>query len=212
MRKLSLTISTLFFSLVLGGLIAHAAASDENKFTIHPTYTHQGNKNWIITKAQPEETITEFLTLENLSENTQHISLLAKEANNIDNNFKPIEKEAYKNIGTWIKLPQSSYTIEAHGKIKIPFTFTIPKNTKPQEYTGVIYAVKEQTNAQNIKVVTRLGVRIYLEVGTFNTLSTNIFNTTTYKNTLFFGLSLIGFLGALFYHAIILIEKRKYAK
>lgn len=188
------------------------AGSTEGTFTIHPSFMHGDNKAWIIQQTSPEQTINDFVTLENLSGQKENISLIVREAKNVDANFIPIDDPNMQNIGLWTSIPQTSYTVGAHEKVKIPISINIPKGVPSKEYTGVIFAVKEEQGNQNIKTITRIGVRMYIKVSSPSFFQNNFFSSYSYKNSLFFILSLFGLIAAIFYNLINFIENKKYAK
>lgn len=212
MKKTSLIIGTMISSLVLGTMVAHASDDQFGKFTVHPSYTHQGNKSWIIQDIANGSSVKDSLTLENLSDQEQKISLIVREATNEKGKFTPVESEKYTGLGLWTKLSENQVTLAPREKKKIPFEISVPENSFEKEYNGVIYALKEDSNDQNIKIVTRIGVRIYIHVVAPSTLQTNIFNSSLYKSSFFFILSLIGLTASIGYNLIHIIENKKYAK
>lgn len=206
--KISFILSVTLFTLINSEL-----ANAEGKFTIYPSYLHGENKSWIIQDAAPEQVVKDFVTLENLSDKKETISLMIREARTQNDQFIPIDDTNFENLGHWTKLPQSSYTLAPNEKIKIPFTIKIPKGIPAKEYTGVIFAAKqEQNDAQKINLVTRIGVRMYINVTSPKLFQNNFFMSPSYKNTLFFLLSLFGLLSAIFYNLIHFLESKRHVK
>lgn len=164
------------------------------EFTIHPTYKHGDNLAWIVHTANPGSNFTDFVTLENLTDSQQQLSLRIHEAEEKES-FIIDESTEYQNLGNWISMPQTTYTLSPHETKKIELNFKIPKNIASKKYVGTILASKSKTNDQNIDIVTRIGVRIYLNINEKN-LQTNIFTNTTHYDSLLFTLAIIGFVGA----------------
>lgn len=77
---------------------------------------------------------------------------------------------------------------------------------------AVIYAIQNKEGANNIRFVTRIGVRIYLTVTGPVIGQTNLFNSPEYANIVFFILSLAGVMGSIFYNLIHFLESKKYEK
>jgi hypothetical protein len=184
-------------------------------FTVYPTFMHGTNKAWIVANATPGGTLKESVTLENLSDTKQQISLVFKEATGAGNKFMPIEKETYQNLGRWTNLGSTSgtdgstYTLSPHEKRRVPVEIKVPGSAAQQKYQGIIYAVQQQQQGQNLKVVTRLGVRTYITVTPAFDIQTNTFSNGTYKSGFFMAFSLIGVLGAMLYNGIYILESRK---
>jgi hypothetical protein len=201
-------ILLLLITTSLGATLARASGGG---FTLHPTYFHQGNAGWIIKKTAAGSQFRDFLTVENLSNDEQKISLIVREADTKGTQFIPLESTHYKNIGRWTNLPEAELLLAPHEKRNISFEIKVPKNAAERQYQGVIYAVKKERNKQNVTIVTRIGVRIYLDVTTPGILTNTLFQTSAYKNSFFFILSLAGVLGSLMYNIINHIENKKYA-
>lgn len=209
MKKIALILGSVIFSMMLGNPTTYA---DEGKFTLYPTHSHHGNVGWIIEKTESGSTLQDSVTVENFSDNEQQITLLVREATNEEGQFMPKESEHYSNLGAWIHLQDTDLTLAPHEKKQIPLEINIPSEATERQYHAVIYAVKKETNSQNITVITRIGVRIYLDVIPVNLLGNNILHSSLYKNSFFFMLSLAGVLGSITYNIIHLIENKKNAK
>lgn len=209
MKKYFIIFGLVVFPFLVGQKIAFAAGGD---FTVHPTYVHEGNKSWLIESIPAGKTITDYITLENTAAVSQKLTLEIYEASQENNIFTPSNSQKYKNIGSWIKIPEAVYQLAPHEKKKIPVIFTIPPEAKTAKYTAVIYAIQSKQKANNITFVTRIGTRIYLTVTQPTALQTSIFNSPEYKNTLFFILSFVGIMASIFYNMIHFLENKKYEK
>ncbi|GEM_PF-1601003 len=135
----------------------------EPEFTIHPSYAHGQNRQWMIETIPAGTTIQDFVTIENLSGRPQILSLLFREADSNNEKFVVQEKSAFKNLGLWTKIPDTKFLLAPSEKKKIPFEITIPKNAEQQSLSGVLYAIQENTG-QGLKLVTRIGVRFHVRV------------------------------------------------
>ena len=208
MANKTLITGILIYSLLCGNLTAYAAAGG---FTAYPSRTHDGNKSWIITRAEPGKTAEESITLENLSDEIRQISLEVKEARTENGKFTPISGQ-FENIGNWISVPQDSYILEPHRKMIIPVSIAVPADTPDDSYNAAIFAVQKEKNDNGLNIVTRIGVRVYLNVSNDGAGFINIFNSPAYKGSFFFVLSLMGASASLVYFLINFIETRKYGK
>jgi hypothetical protein len=210
MKKLPTQLAVLALAIQTTMLAAAPAYAFGGDYTVYPSYTHNGNKSWIITDIAGGRTTTEFINLENLSDKNETVKLEFLEATNTDNKFIPVESAKYKNLGTWITMEINTYTLAPRQKIQVPVTISVPEKTTIGEYDGVIYANREEISAQNIRLVTRLGIRMYINVTSGNVLGADIFNSTGYKGALFLTLSSVALAGSLFYNVIHYLENKKY--
>ncbi|HLG25951.1 MAG TPA: hypothetical protein VI588_04185 [Candidatus Gracilibacteria bacterium] len=186
--------------------LAHGATGD---FTIYPTYMHGENKTWIVSDVEAGETRTEYVTVENVSGLEQTIDLIVLEAESKEKSFTVKENEPFTRLGLWTKLPQNSVHLLPHEKIRVPVEIAIPENTDLQEYTATILAAKSEKNPQNITIVTRIGVRMYINVVEPGTLNANIFGAPG-TSAFFLIFSFVALIAAIFYNVIHYLEQKKY--
>jgi hypothetical protein len=202
-------LALVIFFLLGWSLPAYA---DSGEFTIYPAYEHQGNKSWIIREASQGDELTEYVILENLSDKPQNLSLALREAYLQNGNFVISENMDYKNLGNWVMLPLQPYALAPHQKIKVPFEIHIPDNTNINKYYGGIFAVKESSSDSDVKIVTRIGVRIYLDVQPKTDGFASVLNGPEVQGMFFFWLSAMGLAGAFLYNLILHLENKKYEK
>jgi hypothetical protein len=208
MKKTILTICVSLSLVLTGTAIVHA----QGNFTIYPTYEHNGNKGWIISSIATGNTASDSVTLQNLTDQPQSITLAIKEATIQNDKFTAIESTNFKDLGNWLQLPQTEFTLAPHEQIKVPVMISIPENTNQKEYTGAIYAIQQKTNSQNVKIITRVGVRLYITVTAPNPFAANILAAPSFKNAFYFFFSLVGLLAATLYNLIHILENKKHAK
>jgi hypothetical protein len=212
MENKTLKLILITLALAFGALPMHALAAGD--FTIYPAYAHEGNKSWIITGAAQGESATEYVMLENLSGEKQKISLVFKEASPQKDNFVISENPNFKTMGNWISFNKEPYILAPGEKIKIPVEIAIPETVKADKYYGAIFAVKEaaDTNNKNLEIVTRIGVRIYLDVTPKIDGLASILQGGETQSMFFLWLSAFGLLASIFYNVILHRENKNYAK
>ena len=157
-----------------------AVAANNNLFTSYPSFTKDHNK-WIVRDANPGQITEDFITLENLSDQTMTLNLDVKELEGTQEKPKIIENKQYQNIGNWTKTEDKQVTLSAHQKSKVKITLRIPANATPGAYQEVILVSHTSKQKTNLDVATRIGNRIYLNITTQKELQTNTqnFNITT---------------------------------
>ena len=190
--------------------LAHAQTGD---FTIYPTYMHGENSGWIIRELNQGEKTTEHITVENLTNQEITLEIQFREATEEDDGtFFTIEKEPYQNLGLWTDPKHTTVTLSPYEKRDLPIEISIPKTAERKQYTGSILASKTEKNSQAINITTRIGVRTYITVNSFNPYQANVLNSPIYISTYFFILSLFGIIGSLLYTLIQHIEHKKHEK
>ena len=209
MKKLLTTIGT---SILLAGFTALPAHATTGDFTIYPTYKHGDNSSWILLNIQQGQTVKEFVTVENITNEPLTLNLEIFDAQDQNGTFLINEKPEEQTLSTWLNIDANTIELQPLEKKTVPIEFTIPNNAQTQEYKASILASKSEKNAQNILITTRIGVRVYANVVEPTMAQTNIFATPAFGQSAFFALSLFGFLAAIFYNLIHYIESKKYAK
>lgn len=209
MKHLVHTIGLSALLVLLNVAPAHAVTGD---FTIYPSYMHGDNKSWILLDLKQGEAVTDYVTVENLTDKPQTIKLEIQEAATENGTFLLKENKEPRDLGKWTQLQQNSLELQPHEKTKIPVKIVIPGHADMTTYQASILASQSEKNGQNIVVTTRIGVRMYVDVHRPGALQTNIFNSPFSSSTAFFLLSLMGVIGALLYNIIHYTEQRKYAK
>ncbi len=212
--KLKKTFTALLLTLTILIPFSAIAQTNENPpnensgiFTIYPSYTHQGNSNWIIHSTIPGTTIRDFITVENLSQDSIKLNIKFLEATEENNSFKPKDNQSFENIGNWFNIDQNTITLPPFSKEKIPFTFQIPEHTLLGDFKGVIFAeyTPNIDSPTNIPITTRIGTRTYISINETptETVIPQITANPPSKEVLI-GLSIV-----LVFSSIIIARKRK---
>ena len=167
-----------YLIIFLALIISNIAICNENTFTIYPQNPGTENKNWIKKSVNPGKEINEKLILENSSNEAISLKLEVREFT-AEKEFKIIESETYKNIGNWIKLNETRVSLEPGEKKVVKASISPPENTETKEYHAVILASEEKNDNGTINIVTRIGVRIYLNVTNAKIEEKNILQLST---------------------------------
>ena len=171
-------LQLFFYACGLLFLFGHAsnvsalAVGDRGIMPAHPDPSVKYSDSWFIYTINPGETKEDAALISNNSDETLTFLLNAVDAETTsDGAFAPLENNAPKqDVGSWVKMSQSSVVVPAHKEIEVPFTVTVPKdNIDVGEHFGaiVMQEVKEQTphgQGVGIGIVTRVGVRMYVTV------------------------------------------------
>lgn len=209
MKKLiALTLTATAMAATAAVPLVSAETGD---FTIYPAKHAGENPDWIVRTVEKGSTTEEKVIVENLTDKPLSLNLLVRNANTQDNKFLPDDENISQNLPAWTSVDSETVTLAPSEKKEIPVTFTVPQNTENGQYAGAILAAKSDKNPQNINIVTRIGVRVYLDVTDPKPLMASIFTSPQYSATLFFILSLMALLGSLLYNVIHYRDQKAYA-
>lgn len=128
------------------------------------------------------------VAISNLSDTTATFAVYATDAVNTDDGSFSLlrEEEKPSDVGTWVELGATQYTLEPQQQVIIPFSITVPDDATPGDHVGAIVAQKlddpSNPNGGGIgaDVRVRIGARIYVRVdGVTNpSMSIDSFNVT----------------------------------
>ncbi|MEM1312683.1 MAG: DUF916 domain-containing protein [Patescibacteria group bacterium] len=124
-------------------------------------------KGWIIESLNPGQEVQRKVTVTNSTSEEKRVILAPEDYYPGDQGaYSYTDKEELQNVGTWIKLDKTEFTIPAKQSEDVPFTITVPDNLSPGEYSGVI-ALQEAVSSPRvgtISFVSRVSTRIYVTV------------------------------------------------
>lgn len=116
----------------------------------------------------PGKTVTDSVTVSNLSASPLAFDLFAADAFNTPGGGLSLRRKVdpVEGLGAWIHLAHSGIIVPAHGSAAVPFVIVVPANATPGDHVGGIVA--EQTTGTRaaqgsvpINVVQAVGVRVY---------------------------------------------------
>ena len=198
-----------FLVLMMNMAVAHAETGD---FTIYPSYMHNDNKNWILLDIEQGETITDFVTVENLTPQQQTIDLEVLEIQEEDGAYLPVESAEPANLAAWTKLPQTKVELAPHEAKEVRVETTVPRDAETGEYKAAVLASKTEKTSQDLSIKTRIGVRMYVNVQSPSPWQANVFGSPFLNSAFFFFFSLFGLLAAVFYNVIHYLDNKKHAQ
>ncbi|WP_045745704.1 WxL protein peptidoglycan domain-containing protein [Actinoplanes rectilineatus] len=158
--------------LVLAPAPAQAAPKDSDlRWSVQPS-TAKGpdGRDYIITRAAPGETFTDYVGVTNLTAGKLTFTVYGTDAYNTEDGSFALLPAAQQptDIGSWVTLGARAYTVPANTRLDIPFSVTVPTGATPGDHAGGIVAsiAEESVDAQGQKVLVdrRVAARVYLTV------------------------------------------------
>jgi hypothetical protein len=127
---------------------------------------------YIVDHLSPGAVISRKIEISNTTRQIQHVSLYAGEADIKDGSFLAAEGRNQNDLARWTKMSQPELDVAPGVKIPVVATVTIPKDAAPGEQYAAIWA-EIGNPVPGIKVVNRVGVRMYVDVGGANPAPTS---------------------------------------
>lgn len=149
-------------------LAVPAAAVQSTTLGVYPAGKLNSPQPWFTYRLNPGSSERAQLTIENRSGDTQEVALYAVDAApNGDGGFGMAPRaEPVSDAGGWIRISASRLTLAPHSLQEVGLTLTVPTTASVgPHYAGVVVEPANQpAGSGSLRVVKRLGVRVYLTV------------------------------------------------
>lgn len=123
-------------------------------------------KVYIIDHVGPGTTLSRQIAVSSTGDSPVQVQLYGGPAviNGGSFNAQPIGQT--NDLSTWIKVMPETVVIPPHGEVTATVTIAVPQNATSGERYGVVWAQPPtRTGSGGISVVNRVGIRVYLSVG-----------------------------------------------
>ena len=164
----------LFLLVALNVLVGASpvSAAQNGLYSIQPaTITGQNPRQWFNYLLNPGATVTDAVTVTNLTTQSIAFTLYTADAINAQcGGFAINPSDVPKHtVGSWITLSDSLFTLPPHTLANVPFTLRVPRNITPGDYAGGIVlqtvnpAVEKRGNV-TFDVFNNVGTRVYVRI------------------------------------------------
>ena len=115
----------------------------------------------------PGTTIHRSMEVSNTTAGAASVAVYAAAASIVDGSFLGAGGSTANELSTWTSVTPSSIRIPAGGKILATVTIAVPEDAPPGEQYGVVWAEARTppTDAGGVVQVNRVGIRLYLSIG-----------------------------------------------
>ena len=121
---------------------------------------------YIVFKLLPAKTYVEKIAVSNSTNFAMNVSLYPNSATNIKGVFQPIEKVLPNGLASWTTVDPKSAKLPAHTEFIATVTIKVPADAISGQQYGVIWAATSTyPNSNAIGGVSRVGIRMYNQVG-----------------------------------------------
>jgi hypothetical protein len=162
---------TLVTTLLAGAGIGQAASTPKNEFGIkllQAPASEAGDpraETYIIDHLNPGTGIHRTFQVSNMGSQPVTLSLYPAAASVSGGAFSFAAGHTQNELTTWVHLNKSSVTMAPHTSATIAATVDVPKDAPAGDQYGVIWAQQDSKGAGNVTLVSRVGIRLYLNVG-----------------------------------------------
>ncbi|MDX1659026.1 MAG: hypothetical protein R3343_09420 [Nitriliruptorales bacterium] len=152
-------------------LFSGSAWGQQGEFSIRPDPDRdvpEGRRSsYLIHDVSPGDVLEDRVEVVNLT--NAPIQLLVESVDatlNADGAFAPAGPGTRREAGAWIELERNSLEIAPLGAESVGVTITVPSTAPAGDHVAAIVVQREDPDLQgNVRVVNRVGVRVYLTVG-----------------------------------------------
>jgi hypothetical protein len=124
---------------------------------------------YVVDHVRPGARFSRRFAVNNTSDRRQHVALYAAAAEIGDSSFTMAEGRTPNELTSWMSLDRATLDLPPHGSATAAATFAVPESASTGERYAVIWAEVTSSEAGptgNFRLVTRVGLRVYLDVGT----------------------------------------------
>jgi hypothetical protein len=148
---------------------AHAAG-DGNlsiRLTEAPSARLDDPRAWIyiVDHLAPGATITRHVEVTNDSPVRRRVSLYPGPSRIVDEAWSPQERGATSDLTSWTSLGRHGVRLDPRASVTVPVTIRVPRDASEGERYGVVWAQTASTDPGQVRLVSRVGIRVYLSVG-----------------------------------------------
>jgi len=151
---------------------------EEAGFAVQPSGPDgPGSRDWFTYTLDPGAVFGDTVAISNLSDEPIRFVIYPTDAVSVVDvgGFAALkDTETPVDVGTWIQLAASEYTVPPGQRIDVPFSITVPEDAEPGDHAGAILAVDaDEGNVDpnaapdgiTFNVRHRMGARVYVRVG-----------------------------------------------
>jgi hypothetical protein len=147
-------------------------SAEAGSFAVQPSGPNgPGGRDYFIYTLKTGSVFGDTVGISNLGTETATFAVYATDARTTtDGSFSLLrEEEKAKDVGTWVTLGASQYTVDPGKRVDIKFKVTIPTDATPGDHIGAIVAqrIADPNNPNSgigLDVRVRIGARLYVRV------------------------------------------------
>ncbi|MFZ4718343.1 MAG: WxL protein peptidoglycan domain-containing protein [Ilumatobacteraceae bacterium] len=154
-----------------GSVADNTGGADAGSFAVQPSSEDgPGGRDYFIYTFTTGEQFGDRVAISNNGNEEATFAVYATDAVNTDDGSFSLLREDQQptDVGTWVELGATQYTLDAGEQVIIPFSISVPADATPGDHVGAIVAQKiadaSNPDGIGINVRVRVGARIYARV------------------------------------------------
>lgn len=120
---------------------------------------------YIVDHLAPGSTITRHIEVTNDSPVSRRVSIYPGPSRIVDEAWSPLERGATSDLTSWTSVGREGARLDPHASVTVPVTIRVPRDASEGERYGVVWAQTASTEPGQVRLVSRVGIRVYLSVG-----------------------------------------------
>ncbi len=120
---------------------------------------------YIIDRLAPGTVIHRKFSVANLGSTPLHVSVYPAAATISNGTFQFAGGHTQNDMTTWVSISRGTLTIAPHRNATLTATVAVPRTAPSGSQYGVIWAQVSSSGSGNVKLVSRVGIRLYLSIG-----------------------------------------------
>jgi hypothetical protein len=135
---------------------------------------------YIVFKLLPAKTYSEKIAVSNTTNSAMNVNLYPASATYVKGVFAPMEKVLPDGLASWTTVDPKFAKLPAHSEIVVTVTIKVPATAISSQQYGIIWAATSTSpNSNALGGVSRVGIRMYDQVGEASPVSTSSPSTGT---------------------------------
>jgi hypothetical protein len=164
-----LLVVTAVLGLLAAPGVAHATG-DGNlsiRLTEAPSERRGDPRAWIyiVDHLAPGSTITRHVEVTNDSPVSRRVSIYPGPSQIVDEAWSPQGRGSTSDLTSWTRVGRAGMRLDPHASVTVPVTIRVPRDASEGERYGVVWAQTASTEPGQVRLVSRVGIRVYLSVG-----------------------------------------------
>jgi hypothetical protein len=120
---------------------------------------------YVVDHVAPGTTFTRHVEISNDTDSSRAVDVYAGPAAIRHDTWTTAPPGRTSELTGWISASPERLVIAAHQRAVVPVTFAVPKDASAGERYGVVWASTASKGSGNVRMVSRVGIRVYLSVG-----------------------------------------------
>lgn len=155
----------------VGILAGPASAAEDGRLSVRLTDAPENRRDdpralvYIVDHLPPGSTITRHIEVTNDSRDPMQVDLYPGPVEIVDGAWTPLEEGATSELTGWTTMGEVSVDLSPGQSVVVPVTIDVPDDASRGERYGVVWAQTASSGDGQVRMVSRVGIRVYLSIG-----------------------------------------------